>query len=64
MVIIKVKTGSSNFDKPMYNDDNDNLLGVHLLILKGKHFINIESDCKITINYNEIHIKKSIYGNK
>lgn len=64
MVFIKVKNGSINLNTPIHNDDNNNLLGVYSMILKGNNFINIESDCCIQIKQNLIEIKKGRYSIK
>jgi len=64
MVFIKVKNGSIHLNTPIHNDDYDNLIGVYSMILKGKNFINIESDCCIKIKENLIEIKKGMYSIK
>jgi len=63
MVFIKVKNGSISLNTTIHNDDDDNyLLGVYSMILKGNNFINIESDCCIKIKQNLIQIKKGRYS--
>lgn len=62
MVFIKVKKGCIHLNKPIHNDDSDHFLGLYSLVLKGNNFINIESNCCITIKQNIIHIKTGRYS--